>query len=125
MFLFVCFVELLLHAVDPLKLSGLLENDDIVVSRRANSYVLTSVGSGGSSVVTGKKKLHNTKLRANGLETMLKKAGAGNFSNFHRLKFEIFEINANLKEKNIYRGNYGYSHTESLTKSGIRCGKRS
>lgn len=70
----------LYHPVDPLKASGLLENDDIVVSRRANSYVLTSVGSGGSSNVAGKKKLHNTKLRSNGLETMLKKAGAGNFN---------------------------------------------
>lgn len=48
--------------------SGLLENDDIVVSRRANSYVLTAVG---------KTKLHNLK-KANGLEKMLKKAGAGN-----------------------------------------------
>lgn len=57
---------------DQLKLSGLLENDDIVVSRRANSYVLTAVG---------KTKVHNTKLRANGLETMLKKAGAGKYCN--------------------------------------------
>lgn len=77
----VCFC--LYHPVDPLKLSGLLENDDIVVSRRANSYVLTSVGSAGnSSSAAGKKKLHNTKLRSNGLETMLKKAGAGNFNMF-------------------------------------------
>lgn len=60
--------------VDPLKLSGLLENDNIVVSRRANSYVLTSVGAGGAA----KKKPHIVKQRANGLETMLKKAGAGN-----------------------------------------------
>lgn len=52
----------------PLKHSGLLENDDIVVSRRANSYVLTAVA---------KTKTYNSK-KANGLETMLKKAGAGN-----------------------------------------------
>lgn len=50
-----------------LKQSGLLENDDIVVSRRANSYVLTAVA---------KTKFYNSK-KANGLETMLKKAGAG------------------------------------------------
>lgn len=68
-------------SVDPLKLSGLLENDNIVVSRRANSYVLTSVGAAGAGV---KKKLHNVKQRANGLETMLKKAGAGK----HRTPFE-------------------------------------
>lgn len=81
-FLFLCFVKSLIRPVDPLKSSGLLENDDIVVSRRANSYVLTSgSGSGSGSGVAGKKKLHNTKLRANGLETMLKKAGAGTYPN--------------------------------------------
>lgn len=39
--------------------SGLLENDDIIVSRRANSYVFTAVAKKG-----------------NGPEAMLKKAGA-------------------------------------------------
>lgn len=88
---------LVLHPVDPLKLSGLLENDNIVVSRRANSYVLTSVGSGSGGASSGggggKKKLHNTKLRANGLETMLKKAGAG-----------IFKI-SNEKENDFFGNN--------------------
>lgn len=45
--------------------SGLLENDDIVVSRRANSYVFTAVA----------KKTYQPK-KANGLEAMLRKAGA-------------------------------------------------
>lgn len=66
---------MLLHLPsDPLKNDGLLENDDIVVSRRANSYVLTAVGS--------KTKTYNPKLKTNGMETMLKKAGAGKFHSF-------------------------------------------
>lgn len=46
--------------------SGLLENDNIVVSRKDNCYIFSAVV---------KKPFSTRKL--NGAETMLKKAGAG------------------------------------------------
>lgn len=60
-----------------LEKSGLLENDDIVVSRKDNSYVFTAVV----------KKPFNPK-KANGVEQMLKKAGAGNIQ---KIKSNAFE----------------------------------
>lgn len=52
--------------------SGLLDNDNIVVSRKANSYVLTAV------VQTKEnKRTYNAAKKLNGAEAMLKKAGAG------------------------------------------------
>lgn len=71
-----------------LKQSGLLENDDIVVSRRANSYVLTAVA---------KTKTYNSK-KTNGLENMLKKAGAGNLIFFIQL---FFDRSGKLISRNI------------------------
>lgn len=52
--------------------SGLLDNDNIVVSRKANSYVLTAV------VQTKEnKRTYNSAKKLNGAEAMLKKAGVG------------------------------------------------
>lgn len=54
--------------------SGLLESEDIVVSRKDNCYVLTAIA----------KKPQNTK-KINGAETLLKRAGAGMSSSWAKV----------------------------------------
>lgn len=91
------FVEFL---TDKSLKSGLLENDDIVVSRRANSYVLTAVA---------KTKIHNLK-KANGLETMLKKAGAGNY----KISFFNFKIRIDCLLKKTDKNFLVFFHLKNL-----------
>lgn len=63
-----------------LKQSGLLENDDIVVSRKDNSYVLTAVP----------KKTYTAAKKINGAQAMLNKAGAGTKLIFRKTLFNLY-----------------------------------
>lgn len=73
------------NPIEKLKQSALLENEDIIVSRRANSYVLTAVTKGKTYQASAKK--------ANGVEKMLKKAGAGKYGHFFLLFQVLFKFN--------------------------------
>lgn len=63
-----------IHFADNLvRKSGLLDNDNIVVSRKANSYVLTAV----LQTKENNKRTYNSAKKLNGAEAMLKNAGVG------------------------------------------------